>query len=344
MTNMREKEPLKWALHPVYARLLCAELVRRGFTHEDILQGSTLEWQPLHESNRFLSLHSMQRLIARSLALTQCPWLGLEVGFKTQASVHGPLGAAMIASQNLPQAVLLLQRYSVLRQNLATLHILEGQTFTIELQEWADLAEAREFLLGQLVAGLVQLFTTLTGQDLQPAMAIEWPFPKPEWADTYLRVAHLNTFGHANLRVTFSPALVASPSLAADPENLEHLLRECDLQLRRLQGGELSQRVRARLAKAQGLMPTLEVVAKAEHVSKRTLMRHLAGEGQSYQSLLDEVRFERACWLLQQSDVSVEAVANQLGYEDTSNFGRTFKRWSGLTPSAFRQQVKHSDC
>jgi AraC-like DNA-binding protein len=144
--------------------------------------------------------------------------------------------------------------------------------------------------------------------------------------------------------VTFSPALVASPSLAADPENLEHLLRECDLQLRRLQGGELSQRVRARLAKATGLMPTLEVVAQAEHVSKRTLMRHLAGEGQTYQGLLDEVRFERACWLLQQSDVTVETVANQLGYEDASNFGRTFKRWSGLTPSEFRRQLKMPHC
>ena len=340
MARLQDKVQATGAIHPVYARLLCAEMVRRGFEHDHILLGSGLEWQPLHDSNRFLSLDAMRRLIAQCLALTQCPWLGLEVGFKTQASAHGTLGAAMIASQNLPQAILLLQRYSALRQNLASLCIVDSQAFTIELQEWTDLGQAREFLLGQLVAGLAQLFMTLTGQELQPAIAIEWPFAKPAWADVYQRVAHLNSFGHARLRVVFSPSLVSSPSLAADPENLEQLLRECDVQLQRLQGGALSRRVRARFSGAQGLMPTLEDIARAEHVSKRTLIRHLAAEGQTYQSLLDAVRFEKASWLLQQTQLSVEAVANQLGYEDASNFGRTFKRWSGLTPSEFRQQLK----
>lgn len=339
MTNQHDFEQLKWALHPVYARLLCAEMVRRGFAQDQIVAGSDLQWQTLHHSNDFIGLASMRALIAHCIGLTQCPWLGLEVGFKTQASAHGPLGAAMIACPNLPQAVLILQRYSRLRQNLATLNLPDSQAFTIELQEWADLADSREFLLGQLVAGLAQLFMTLTGQDLQTAIAIEWPFARPDWADAYQRVAHLNSFGHDRLRVVFSPALINSPSLAADAENLAHLLRECDAQLQRLQGGELSRRLRLLFAREHTHIPSLQDIAQAEHVSKRTLIRRLASEGASYQSLLDEVRFEKACWLLRQTDVSIESVAHQLGYEDASNFGRTFRRWSGQTPTAYRQQA-----
>ena len=35
--------------------------------------------------------------------------------------------------------------------------------------------------------------------------------------------------------------------------------------------------------------------------------------------------------------LSVEAVAERLGYRDTSNFSRTFRRWLGMTPNAWRR-------
>ena len=77
-------------------------------------------------------------------------------------------------------------------------------------------------------------------------------------------------------------------------------------------------------------------MAELEHVSARTLMRRLQDEGTSYQQLLDTVREELACWLLLRTTLPVEAIAGQLGYEDPSNFARTFRRWTGQTPSSFR--------
>lgn len=67
------------------------------------------------------------------------------------------------------------------------------------------------------------------------------------------------------------------------------------------------------------------------------LIRRLREEGAHYQLLLDEVRQELACWLLQNTELSVEAVAERLGYRDTSNFSRTFRRWLGMTPNAWRR-------
>jgi len=52
--------------------------------------------------------------------------------------------------------------------------------------------------------------------------------------------------------------------------------------------------------------------------------------------LLDEVRQERASWLLANTDTTVEDIAYALGYEDASNFSRTFKRWCGQTPKEYR--------
>jgi AraC-like DNA-binding protein len=330
------------SVHPVYPRLLCAEMNRRGFTPEDILRGTGLIWSQLHESNQFLKLQDMAQLTRHCMELTQCPWLGLEVGFKTQAAAHGGLGAAMMASSNLATAILILQKYSQLRQNLAILKIHHSPVFAIELEEKVELGESREYLMGQLVAGLEQLFMTITGKELQAHVCIEWPFSKPDWAEQYQRVARLNSFGHARLKVTMDAEMALSPSLASDDENLPRLLQECDLQLNRvLSGGSLSQKIRMQLSQSEGKMPSLEEVAEKEHLTRRTFMRKLASEGHSFQSLLDEVRFERARWLLEHTHTAVEQIACQLGYEDPSNFSRTFKRWSNQTPGEYRSMLKN---
>jgi len=328
---------LKPALHPVYARLLCAELQRRGHLPEEILAGLPLNWQQLHESNQFMSFDQMRQLIERGVQLSQCPWLGLEVGLRTPASAHGTLGAAMIASKNLPSAMLLLQRYAGLRQNLANLKFEHEPEFAAVLEEWVDLGPVREYLHCQLLGGLVQLLTAMTGQELPQQLRIEWPFEAPPWVHEYQRIAQHNSFGHAQLRVVLGSTLVNSPSLAADDEALQRLLRDCDLQLQRLQaGGTLAQRVRMLLQQTEGHMPTLQSMASRENLTERTFMRHLQAEGTSFQQLLDEVRQERACWLLAHTHTTVEEIAHALGYEDASNFSRTFKRWCGQTPKEYR--------
>lgn len=326
------------ALHPVYARLLCAELQRRGFSPEQILQGTGLDWQHLHESNQFTPFATMRQLILHGMALSNCPWLGLEVGLRTPASAHGVLGAAMIASRNLPSGMLILQKYAGLRQNLATLAFEYEPDFAVVVEEWVSLDDVREYLHCQLLGGLAQLLIAQTGLDLPRLLHIEWPFTQPEWAGEYQRICDQNSFGHDRLRVVMNSQLVNSPSLAADEEALQRLLRECELLAQRQQsGGTLSQRVRLLLQKTEGHMPTLEDTAAGENLTERTFMRHLQAEGTSFQQLLDEVRKEKACWLLEHTDSTVENIASLLGYEDPSNFSRTFKRWCGVTPREYRQ-------
>ena len=48
------------------------------------------------------------------------------------------------------------------------------------------------------------------------------------------------------------------------------------------------------------------------------------------------MRQERAGWYLAHTRLSVEEIAARLGYADTSNFSRTYRRWFGRTPSQAR--------
>ena len=81
----------------------------------------------------------------------------------------------------------------------------------------------------------------------------------------------------------------------------------------------------------------LDETARALGLSTRTLKRRLAAEGTDFTPLLDEQRRHRALLLLRSADLSVEAVAEQVGYSDVANFTRAFRRWSGTTPTAYRR-------
>lgn len=337
--------PLAWlqpAIHPVYARLLCAELRRRGFSEKAVMAGTRLDWSVLHTDNRFLSFEQFRRLSAHALALSDCPWLGLEVGRRSQVSLHGALGQAASACASVTQVLALVQRYITLRQSIIGLALeTRDGAIAVVAHEYLMAPDVREFLLGYLTTTLLGLLETVTGQGLLNDMALEWPFPAPSWAAEYERLVAVNHFDAPALRGRLSPALLNRPTLAADAEARRLAERECERQLTtQQQGGSLSQRVQARLAACEGEYPAQEDIAAEQHMSVRTLIRHLQDEGTSYQRLLDTVREELACWLLLQTTQPVEAIAERLGYGDTSNFSRTFRRWVGMTPREFRESAK----
>nr|WP_238322126.1 helix-turn-helix domain-containing protein [Vibrio mexicanus] len=84
---------------------------------------------------------------------------------------------------------------------------------------------------------------------------------------------------------------------------------------------------------------TISVKELAEHchISERSLHRKfVATTGLSPKQYLTLTKIERARTLLALPTMSVEKVAYELGYMDVSNFNRTFRKETGLTPSAFR--------
>lgn len=81
---------------------------------------------------------------------------------------------------------------------------------------------------------------------------------------------------------------------------------------------------------------SLADAARCLAMSVRSLERSLAGEGTSFRTLRDAIRFERACTLLRRGE-SVDAVADQLGFLDPTSFHRAFRRWTGGSPGAFRR-------
>ncbi len=85
--------------------------------------------------------------------------------------------------------------------------------------------------------------------------------------------------------------------------------------------------------------PSFDSISRALNMSAPTLRRRLKREGTTFQQLKDDCRREAACEYLKQPDLSVTAVAIQLGFTDPSAFHRSFKKWTGVTPGAYRESA-----
>lgn len=83
-------------------------------------------------------------------------------------------------------------------------------------------------------------------------------------------------------------------------------------------------------------------VAQQLHMSDRTMRRHLAIEGVSFQEILNALRYEQAQLALMMTQLSIQDIARQLGYSDASNFGHAFRQWSGMSPRQFRRQRRNT--
>ena len=87
---------------------------------------------------------------------------------------------------------------------------------------------------------------------------------------------------------------------------------------------------------AKGEM-SIEFVARHLATTPRTLQRHLAAEGTSFDTLRNTVRKEAAAEFLADPTLSVGEVAYLLGFSEPAAFHRAFRRWYGTPPQVFRQ-------
>jgi AraC-like DNA-binding protein len=77
-------------------------------------------------------------------------------------------------------------------------------------------------------------------------------------------------------------------------------------------------------------------IASNVNMSERTLRRKLREENTSFRNLVDQLRMEMAIKYLRDTDLTVEAISESVGFSDAANFRQAFRRWTKAAPHAFR--------
>jgi len=141
--------------------------------------------------------------------------------------------------------------------------------------------------------------------------------------------------------VAFSPEDAKRRFISENPPLWADIEADLNLQLAAQNDRwPVADRVRGALV---DLMPAgrtgAEDVAAALGLSRSTLQRRLREEETSYQALLDATRRDIAIRYLTKTTLRADEIANVLAFRDANSFSRSFRRWTGLSPLAFRQEA-----
>jgi AraC-like DNA-binding protein len=327
-------------VHPIYVRLLRVLLQQAAVDSDQVLAAAELDWSSLQTTDQRLPRSTVIRLVQAAIQATGKPWLGLVLGDQAPVSAHGPLGYAAVTAPDLEHCLAVLGRYGPVREDSFSWSFqARAESGTLQLIDRLDWGEARSFVLDTMAAALVRVLHAAVGA-LPQGLRLDIPLPQPSWVARYEQALGMPLqFGQPTLALHVPAAALRQPLLGADARAHSAACHECDVALAELVQSSTAQRVASLLAHTpEGSYAQLSPIAAQCGVSERTLMRHLAKEGTSFQQLHDSHQQSRALWLLMHTRLSVEEIAARLGYTDTSNFSRTVKRWFGSTPRALRRE------
>lgn len=85
---------------------------------------------------------------------------------------------------------------------------------------------------------------------------------------------------------------------------------------------------------------TLDKVAGEFHYNKTYLSQLLSFDGTTFSDLVGEIRVYNACKLLKTTELSIEEIAEKVGFKSNETFYRTFKKFRKMTPNEYRKNEK----
>lgn len=319
------------AVHRVYLRLLAGLLDPQGQAPEP--------WLPAIDGD-FVDAATLRQWLPKVARACALPRPGLALGARAELSVHGRLGLAMASAATLADALDVMCRYSTLRARaLRPLPAFEaGGDLLIRVREDADLGAARGFVLDAWAALVQRALVSLVGRPLEGLL---WDPPLPSELACSGEPSPFDRDPARQLSLRVPAGLLRLPCIGADAETHAAMLADCERSMT-ASGSEpsLAAAVRAELLRCRDGFPDAGGLAARLGLSRRSLFRRLAAEGQRWQALLDEERSRRACQLLECDTRPVASIAAELGFDDASSFGRSFRRWTGRSPRAWRQSPR----
>jgi AraC-like DNA-binding protein len=309
---------------------------RWDVTADDLLVGVEIPREILDDPLARVPLASYLAVVDRARTLTGEPGFGFCMGLQARVSAFGHLGFAAMSASTVREAIEVAVQFAPMISTAMTMRLrVESGVASIIVEERAELGNLRDVIILARLAALWTIAMSLTGEDLKGTAEVT--IPEPPYHARFEHLVPPLTYGRPTNRIVLRAEALDVPLIMADPVALRVAREHCEKALDSISsGGRLVRTVRQMLSKPDGGFLDLEEAAEAVHMSPSTLKRRLMLQGYSLSMLLQEERRDRALLLLRSSALSIDDVADRLGYSSVQNFARAFRRWTGSTPAAYR--------
>ncbi|MCK5873981.1 MAG: AraC family transcriptional regulator ligand-binding domain-containing protein [Alcanivoracaceae bacterium] len=312
-------------------------LAEQGVAAGALLDGTGITQAVLDDVGGFVSADDQDRFLANAIRLSGDPMPGLRLGRRLNISAHGSAGFAGLTAANARAALQVAVRYFPLITELVSLQLEEGATVAcVHVQPLPDLSErCEQFVIQTLFSSIALMAGFLLGPK---AGGLQLDLPGDEdqaLLDGLTELRDGVRFNTGRYCIQLPGTVLETPFALADARAHQLAIQRCERELTQLRDRtSFAERLYQQLLQTDDSMPTLEQLATQLQLSSRTLHRRLEGEGRRFRDLLNQARMTKAEQLLQRG-WSITDIAHALGYGDSANFTRAFRRHHGVPPSRF---------
>ena len=339
--NTPSISPAGWTLPPGYIHLGIAKeigpaLRELGVDPDPVIRDAGLDPRLFDDATNVIPQAALGRLLTLCVARTNCPHFGLLVGKRASILSFGMVGRLMQHSETVIDALRALVSNLSVQDRVAVPSLaISGDMALFSYAVYRSESQSADQISDGAIAASVNVLRVLCGSAWHPT-EVFLPRAIPVDSEPFRR--HFRApvrFNHEMAAIAFPTRDLHVRISGADPM-LRAMLEERIGQLKGGSGSEFSDDIRRLLrTRLTSRRCSADDVAGLLAIHRRTLSRRLKGSGMGYRSITNEIRFEIARQLLEDTEVPLGQIAAALGYSEASAFTRAFRRWSGVTPTAW---------
>lgn len=311
-----------------------------GIARAQLLEAARLHPRKWDAAETRIAMSDVYRLCELAMDLTRDPAFALHWAERLGDSTFVPISHLIAHSATLRQGFQSLAHFYRLLSDQPRHEVVEhGDKVTVRvLRLGCESLRVQRFCTEMMVVGFLRLLRHFC-RSARPERVI-FDYPAPPYEAEYLRVFGPCVFFEQRFTgIVFDRALLDAPAPYKDDDVHDALQALAEQRLLRItQRTPYALRVREFLVRQDWRQGAdMQRVARALGLSVRSLRRRLADEGKSYSEIESDALATVAKHLLRDKQRTIQETAYEMGFADASSFHRAFKRWTGTTPSAFRQ-------
>jgi AraC-like DNA-binding protein len=294
-----------------------------------------------------ISMAELEDFFVHAVEITQDENIGVAAYHGAHPGNLGLLGYAMMSGATIGSAL----------QQIADNHQLFGAGFCLYLEQGAtvqrliavqtseDPAPPSKAVVDSLISITLGLLHWLSNGEAPLPSEVQVSYAQPEQAG--LTLALQKMYG-SNIKFSSGVNSIAFETDVIERKILTHDAELCAIhanfisrkKLEVLGGGAACFKVEQKIIKRMNQFKVfdLRAVSSALGLSVNQLTRALEAEGESFEGLVDSVRYKAALHQLRNTDSSFKEIAYRIGFKNQSALNKACLRWFGVTPGQVRRQ------
>jgi AraC-like DNA-binding protein len=325
----------------IWGQALVSELRKRGISDQSIVGNTGIDLRVFEADEARVRFDDLATLFERAADLTGDDLIGFGLGRGQDYRRGGLYAYTAISSPTVLTLLENLARYQRIHSEVTRFsadRLRDKGIFEWRLKAPHSLARRQyvEFMGTTLVDGIRRM----TNRRVTPLRVAYRHFRKDNVKPVSMFFGCSVDYGSDSNLIAFKPADLDLPLQSAD-DYLNRMLRRFSEKSLKTLGRDtppLVLEVEERIAAD----PTVsqDAVARQIGMSTRTLSRRLADAGTTFSDVVETYRESMAKRILSETDMQASEIAYKLGYTNQSTFSTAFKRWSGMTPTDYRKQIR----